>query len=231
MRNGLCVISITLMAAATASCVGREPLMADAATAYAADTFGAPTGTKLEARGTGIDTPWTWVKHTVRNPDAAIITGGRVHKDGGNHDAIYYISAEPPSREYDVSADLYVASNVQMFFAGICGRMSTESKTMYVAWYSHSNTRWQLAKFDGGTLTALGEDIQPLEAGKTYRVTLQITDRAKSLMVDGVRRITSLDNTITETGRPGLYFVSQDALNEKAALSGYHIDNFWVATR
>jgi hypothetical protein len=228
MQNRLSRFAILLVLAATPGCIaGHDNLSADAASAFVADPFKAPDGTRLDAHSNG--QPWKWVKHTVRNLDTAVITDGRVHHDGGGADAIYYVSAAPNSSEYDVTADIYVASNVPMLFTGVCGRMSTDAKTMYVVWYSHSNTRWQLARFEGGTLTGLGEYLHTPEPGKVYRVTLQLRNDEKRVLIDDVERISSRDNVITEPGRPGLYFTAQDPLRDKASSSGHQIEQFWAA--
>jgi len=229
MRDGLRIASITIMATVAACGGERGQNVSEAKSVFVSDSFDATDGTALEAHAAGKE--WKWVKHTVRNPDTSLITNGRVHKDGGNGDAIYYVSATPQSGEYDVSADVHVASNVPMMFAGLCGRMSVDAKTMYVVWYSHSNTRWQLARFQSGSLSSLGEYIHQAEPGKTYRVTLQIRDDGKYVLIDGERRISTTDNSLADPGRPGLYFVSQESLGNKASQAGYHVDNFRAATR
>jgi len=133
----------------------------------------------------------------------------------------YYASGIPAGPEYNVSAD-YQAVSVSAMAAnpGIVGRMSTSGNTFYMLRYSAPNSRWELFKAVSGTFTLLGSYSQTLTT-TTYNARLEITDATKKAYIDGVERISSINNEITEAGRAGTrWFIS--AISQ----TGIRIDNF-----
>jgi hypothetical protein len=214
---------VTLAAAVSSGCSSsrkdrRENI------GFVFDSFTGRDGTLLESH-TG-EKGATWSKCLVENLDEVLLNGNRIHKDGGNHDAIYFASGIPTSAEYDVSADVYVASNVPMSFSAVCGRMDPNAKSMYLVWYSYTNTSWELNKFDRGAQTQLGRCVLEVIPRKTYKVKLEIRNATKKVFIDGVERISSADNSLVEPGRAGVYFITQATLGGQAVNTGYHIDNF-----
>ena len=191
---------------------------------FVADSFKGAKNSFLQSHAG--ETNATWAKSKVRNAGDLLLDDNGVHKDGGSNEAIYYVTSVPESPDYDVSADVYVVSHVPMAFSAICGRMDPDSKTMYTVWYSLSNTSWELNKFDRGDQNRLGQFSQELVPGKIYKIKLQLRNGSQKVFIDGVERISSTDNSLTAAGHPGLYFIAQDVLGERAATAGYHIANF-----
>lgn len=120
-----------------------------------------------------------------------------------------YASGVPASSEYDVEADVSDPAST-----GIAGRTSTTATTFYHA--RNNGTEWQLYKFVSGTATLLGSYADSYSG--TKRLKLQIRDAAKKVFVDGVERISSGDNSITDAGRAGIRLILNNTVPR--------IDNF-----
>lgn len=140
----------------------------------------------------------------------------------------YYRTATPPSADYEVIADVYIATDSGNYIADICGRINTAAKTMYLAscYGSAGGGGWRLRKVVGGTVTQLGATVtSPLRSvGSTYRLKLKMTGDQISLYVDGSLVIGPItDTSITAVGKAGIQFYSASSPSDTV---GYHLDNF-----
>lgn len=197
----------------TALGVMAGPALAQAA--VVTDSFTGTDGTLLQNH-TG-EVGATWTKHPVYPMDAKL-SGGRVYAPAW---MMYTASGVPATNEYDVSADLFVKSNIGA--TGVIARADTATDSEYVARYTAQFSRWELSVCQS-TCTLLGSYAQNLTVGATYHLKLVVRNASKELWVDGVQRVTSTDNVITRVGRAGVRQGPSDA----TATTGYHLDNFSV---
>src|SRR5258708_40265540 len=101
---------------------------------FTTDTFTDTAGTLLENH-TG-ETGAVWTRNPVLPTGSAAITAdGRLR--GNAAATIYFSSGVPASADYDVEADLGVASNANN--AGLVGRQSAPAETYYLFDYAHGN--------------------------------------------------------------------------------------------
>jgi lysophospholipase L1-like esterase len=187
---------------------------------FTSDTFTDTTGTLLENH-TG-ETGAVWTKNPAFSTGSAAITSaGRLRGNSGGF-AIYYSSAAPASADYDVEADLYVASTADT--TGILGRQSTSAVTYYLFDYEFSSAQWKLyTVVNGATLNSTTFN-QTLTAGQTYHIRLCMRGSNITCFVNGGQVISLTDSSITAAGRPGVLFSSQDTDS-----TGAHLDNFTAA--
>ena len=205
----------TLLAAVTAAVVLVSASAAQAA--VVTDTFTGTNGTLLESHTGEVGATWGW------HPNYAADLKLQNNKVWGPEWGLYFASGIPSTNEYDVTADLTVMSNAGAI--GVTGRTSTSgSDDLYMARYNAGSVRWELVKCGGGACTNLGFFNQTLAIGSTYAVKLEIRNAAKKLFVDGVERVSSTDNTITQVGRAGI----RTGPGVTTASTGYHLDNFNV---
>lgn len=186
--------------------------------AFVNDTFTDAAGTLLvnHLGETGAD----WTLHPSYANDAVISNANRCRPGAGTTAA--YASGAPASAEYDVECDVEFLTDNNAA-NGPCGRMSTSADTHYHVRYSRNglDAQWELYKFVDGAATLLGTFTDLLIAGMPRRVKLEIRDAAKKVYIDGVERISSTDNAITDVGRAGLRLFRGDTNT-----TGIHLDNF-----
>jgi hypothetical protein len=169
-------------------------------TTFLVDSFTDTNNTDLSAH-TG-ETGATWTLHPSYSSGAAQIAFNQLRNVTTY---AYYASGTPSSSEYTVTAVLNAKQTyVDNRGIGIAGRMDTATNTMYLAQYAYLNSRWELFKGVSGTFTSLGTYSQTLVDGESYTLTLEITNGAKRLIVDGIERISSTDNAITGSGTVGV---------------------------
>lgn len=168
------------------------------------------------------ETGAVWAKNSsVVFADGYISNANRYRgTDSGND--LYYASGVPASAEYDVEADFVLVGGITTT-AGIGGRASTTVDTGLYVYYPAAGSGWILAYNNAGAYTELGTYTQALVEGVPVHVKLQIRDAAKKVFIDGVERISSADNTITQVGR-GLIFA-----RSTTNTTGTHIDSYTLA--
>lgn len=158
---------------------------------------------------------------------ARITAADRLRSDGTGTTvpgwAYYTNSQTPPSAEYDVRADLFVASNEAGAQAALYGRVAGDPLTgdAYQVVYDQSAGLWQLNEIVAGVATTLGTHTQALTVSQTYAVELRIRDAEKQVLIDGVSRISDATNTITAAGIAGVSIISPGGTDSV----GYHLDN------
>lgn len=181
---------------------------------FVVDTF---TNTNISdlASHTG-ETGATWTEHPTASTTIQIASN-RAAPNGSN--GVYTASGAPTAADYDVSADVYVASTTSAA-SGVIGRADATAATWYHARYNGATGNWELYKYVSGTTTLLGSYSQTLTVGNSYNVKLSMRGTSLTVYVDGVARITTTDSAITAAGKAGM------RTNNGSQTVGYHLDNF-----
>jgi len=185
------------------------------------DTMTGTNGTLLESH-TG-ETGATWTQHPT-SAGSAVLANNRV-RPSTSAVALYLASGVPTTAEYDVSADLYVASVPSSMFTGLVARADATNATFYTVRYSVASLAWQLQRFSNGTpVGALASYSATLTVGQTYHVILALRDIVKKVFIDGVEVMSTTDNTLATKGSGGVRLNDISADNS----NGIHVDNFSV---
>ena len=197
-------------------------------TGTSSDSFTGTAGATLQSRAGEIGA--TWTKHAISGTTDAVVTNaGRIRKNGTTSGALYYSSAVPASADYKVEADVYVATSVSNDLIGIVGRLdpAIANGTFYAAVYDRSSQMWTLGSIVNGTSSVLGQSsAQPLMAGATYRLALDMTGPTIRLLVDGVQQVSVVNAAITTPGRGGVLTGFGAASTTVTDTTGMHLDNF-----
>ena len=184
------------------------------------DTFTDTTGTLLENH-TG-STGATWTKNPAFSTGSAVITNANRIR-GGATNGIYYASGTPASADYDVEADLFVASVAGA--AGLLGRENTAAGTYYLLDYETGSTAWKLYAIVNGSTAASTSFSQTLTVGQTYHVRLAMRGSSITGYVNGTAVVSLTDSNITAAGKAGVYFGQADTDS-----TGFHLDTLTAAT-
>lgn len=166
--------------------------------ANANDTFTEAADTSLVSHTS--DSGHTWTKD-FGNVLTVIAAGDYIANTAPTNSSRYSLGVTPASAEYDVQAD--VVSTIE-WSGGVLGRIDTAADDRYTAVYE--NSLWKLWKTDAGVTTTLATYSGDSTNGVTRTVKLEIRDATKKVYVGGVERISSTDNAITATGKPGIYW-------------------------
>lgn len=183
------------------------------------DTFTATAGTLLENH-TG-ETGAVWTKNPAFSTGSAAITAANRVRGNSNNATVYYASGVPSSADYDVEADLYVASSAGN--AGIIGRQSTSAGTYYLFAYI-AGSGWTLYTLVNGANQNSTVFAQTLTIGQTYHLRLSMRGSQITCYVNGTQ-IIQITDTHVAAGQPGLYFSEQDTDS-----TGLHLDNLAAST-
>jgi hypothetical protein len=194
-------------------------------TVIAADAFaGSSDGDTLP------DHDANWVNHPGAGNGFRITNDERARGNGTN--CVIYRAETPPSADYSVKADIYVAgAGVSGNAPGVCARMDTSALTYYearLAFSSGSSANWQLYKRVAGTYTQLGSNVaQTVSTSTSYAVELRVNGSAIELykLGEGSAAISATDSAITAAGKAGL---RDNAASTNT--TGYHYDNFLAET-
>lgn len=167
-----------------------------------------------------------WSRHRAGTADAQISAGQQLRSAATGAQVALYASAVDPARaEYDVAVQLVVLTpNTSV--AGVTARMADGTETFYVVQYNGAARAWELYRFVNGTQALLGRQPQTLSAGQTFSLVFEVRNGNKRVLINGVERIASADNTIVATGKAGVRLVGV-----QSNTTGYHLDNLVVTTR
>ncbi|HSZ56643.1 MAG TPA: SGNH/GDSL hydrolase family protein [Tepidisphaeraceae bacterium] len=187
---------------------------------FTSDSFTDTAGTLLETHTGETGAAWT------RNPafssgSAAITAAGRLRGNSSGF-ALYYSSGVPASADYDVEADLFIASASDT--TGLLGRQSTSAATYYLFDYEFATGQWRLYTVVNGATLNTAVFAQTLIVGQTYHVRLSMRGSAIACFVNGTQIISLADSNITAAGRAGVLFGNLDTDS-----TGTQIDNFTAA--
>ena len=184
------------------------------------DSFTDTAGTLLENHAG--ETGAVWTKNPAFSTGSAAITStGRLRGNSSGF-ALYYPSAVPASADYDVEADLFIASASDT--TGILGRQSTSAATYYLFDYEFSASQWKLYTVVNGATLNTTTFAQTLTVGQTYHVRLCLRGTSVTCFVNGSQIISLTDSNITSAGRPGVLLGNLDTDS-----TGTQIDNFTAA--
>lgn len=123
----------------------------------------------------------------------------------------------PSSANYFVKCKIHIVTEEGPDFAGPCGRLHVTDSNFYLASAEPAMNRWRLLKMNLGVWTTLGVwSVKPVTGDE---VELRVTNTSKKLLVNGVERITSTDNSITDVGYAGAY------CNFSTPTQGVHLDD------
>jgi lysophospholipase L1-like esterase len=182
---------------------------------FTQDSFTDTPGVLLENH-TG-ETGAVWTKNPAFSTGSAAITAaGRLRGNATN--GVYYESAVPASADYDVEADLYVASVVGS--AGLTGRQDPTGFTFYLLDYEAAGS-FHLYTQVAGTAVNTTSFAMALTVGQIYHLRLSMRGGQISCYVNGALVISITDTNITSAGRAGLYLGEADTDS-----TGFQLDNF-----
>lgn len=159
--------------------------------------------------------------------DNAIIQSNRLIAASTVSAPTYRHTAAPPSADYQVSTDLYIAGTTST--AVSCGPMARlvdgERTGYWLRW--RRGTGWQLFRYNTGTATQLGSTVGPTTytAASLVRATVRCAGSVIKGFVDGVEIISVTDaSPIAAAGYAGL--IASNTLTT----DGPHIANFTAET-
>lgn len=199
---------------------GLAPTLAPTVVVF--DSFTGTLDTVLSSHTGEVGATWT----IFRDGGNIDLTGdGRVYYKTANPGPFpgYKASGSPTTAEYDVEADFIFKSMIGT--AEIDGRIGAGQDTRYLCIYDTTvgSGQWQLY-LANGSYTLLGTSNNAYSVGQTIHVKLQIRDASKKIIVDGTTLVTSVDNTLTATGKAGLVLGSV----VQSLTTGVQIKNFTV---
>ena len=159
--------------------------------------------------------------------DNAIIQSNRLIAASTVSPPTYRHTAAPPSADYQVSTDLYIAGITSTAVsAGPMARMVDGERTGYwLRW--RRGTGWQLFRYNTGTATQLGSTVGPTTytAATLVRATVRCAGSVIKGFVDGAEIISVTDaSPISAAGYAGL--IASNTLTT----DGPHIANFTAET-
>lgn len=163
----------------------------------------------------------------VHTCDNAIIQSNRLIAASTAAPPTYRHTAAPPSADYQVSTDLYIAGTTSTAVSsGPMARMVDGERTGYwLRW--RRGTGWQLFRYNTGTATQLGSTVGPTTyaAASLVRATVRCAGSVIKGFVDGAEIISVTDaSPIAAAGYAGL--IASNTLTT----DGPHIANFTAET-
>lgn len=163
----------------------------------------------------------------VHTCDNAIIQSNRLIAASTVAPPTYRHTAAPPSADYQVSTDLYIAGTTSTAVSsGPMARMVDGERTGYwLRW--RRGTGWQLFRYNTGTATQLGSTVGPTTyaAASLVRATVRCAGSVIKGFVDGAEIISVTDaSPISAAGYAGL--IASNTLTT----DGPHIANFTAET-
>lgn len=173
--------------------------------AFVEDSFTEASDTNLENH-TG-ETGASWTKAPSETDTLVVDSGSNILTGSG----LYYASGTPAGAEYDVEATIFTgATGVRG--TEIYARGSDSAETYYRARHAGHDDEFQLDKCVNGTLTSLGTWTLVADNSE-HTLKLEVRDATKKVYVDGVERISSTDNDITDAGLVGVGAFNADTNN------------------
>lgn len=204
-------------------------------TIYLSDTTVDTAGTLLESHtvsGTGA-TGGPWVKSTFTGtgfgttPASAVISNAnriRASSSLGSFTDLYMGSTAPGSADYEVQADIYLAS-LNVNYAAVCARAAggTSPVRYKFGYIAGSPGVWALYKYDASNAaTQIGSNVtSPTPTATTaFTLKLRVQGTAITGFVNGTQVITATDSTISATGLPAI-----ELFASSTDTTGAHITN------
>jgi hypothetical protein len=146
------------------------------------------------------------------------VKSNRVYSDGDY--ALAHYDPAPATNEYDIECVIRCVSTASGFVA-IVGR-ATFASLIATHYEFRIDVAGGLTLYEAPAYTSLGTAAQTFTPGQDYTVKAEIRTATKKLYVDGVQKISSSTDAITQIGKAGI------SAGAATATSGLHIDNFKV---
>jgi hypothetical protein len=199
------------------------------------DTFTGAAGTALASRAGETGATWTRSSFSGAGNDSVLTPAGRLRRKTAvtaMAGALHYAAGLPPSADYTVEADVYVASNLAGDLVGVSGRTDPSGTlpSLYAAGYDQATQRWSVSRVTpAGLATLASSAAQPLTPGVTYRLALDMRGTSIRVLVDGAVVLSVVDSTITAPGLAGVLTGFGTAGSAAPTDStGMHLDNVRV---
>lgn len=184
------------------------------------------------ADGTSLETlDASFSKVSGQTPRLTVASNRIKTEENGGAPAYYVNSAVPPSADYSVEADVYVAANggTASTQAGVLGRYSASAVTGYRAMLKTTENRVILYRQTAGTATTLGQSsVLSIPAGTTVKIRLQMVGAVISVYLDDspTPAISVTDaSPILSAGLAGV-----TNFTGTGGTTGFHLDNFAAST-
>lgn len=171
-----------------------------------------------------------WVRHPT-SETTLVISGNAVAQAGSaipDQSVLLYANKTLPSAEYTVKALVGTQPTDTFSSPGIIGRCDATAATYYEVTYDRVTSLWQLNKVVATTKTLLGSFSGDDPRLGVRAVQLVLSNALKSVIIDGVTRITSVDNAITTVGFAGFATVREGTTAGGAV--NWMYDDFQVTT-
>ena len=201
--------------------IGAQPA---AAAVVLADSFtGAPDGSDLAQR-----TPEAGGGTYVMHPSASgslVCDQGRIRASSSTV-AHYLHSSTAIPAEFDATITFITVGegDTNLGFVFRCADAPlTAGRTYYHL--LHDDKAWRLLRLDRGMPTTLGVYRVKLTPGVETTVTVRCRNATKTILIDGVERITTTDNAITEHTRVGFRSEGVAGPTGGTHISGFSIDD------
>lgn len=180
---------------------------------FLSDTFTDTAGTLLENHTPDIGSTWSKIAGAG---SIDITLGGKARLASTISGTVLYSnSADPVYEEYSVTATVTSSGETSTSqVVGVIARKQSGADTYYRAYLIGGASGSRGAKLDkvvAGTVTNLGTYLFDWVASTNYTIKLEVNNSAKKVYIDGVERISSFDNAITNKGTAGLYGVGDGA--------------------
>jgi hypothetical protein len=191
---------------------------------FSSDDFTDSAGTVLSSHTPSGGGSW------ARNPTAiyagidVVVAANRV-RIAQRGSTAYYHGGAPASADYDVSADIYVASASSVAGAAVVGRQSTSDGSGYAFGTLGSSGLWNLYRVGTtGGVASLGTFSDTISTGTTRAIKLEMRGTTIKGYVDGTAVVTATNSTVTAAGKAAVRFNSNNTDGGDSLY--YHLDNF-----
>ena len=192
---------------------------------FVSDTFAGTAGTSITAAHSGQVTGATWTAMTGWGSSAAIIdNANRMIGNAAAASSLFYASGVPGSADYDIEADVYIASATDN--VGFLGRCSTSADTRYLCYFNLSAGQITIYVQVNGSNTGSSSTIsQTFTGGQSYHLRFSLRGTLLIVFVNGVQVLAFTDSQISAAGRAGIYFFGQET-----NITGGHVSNYVAST-
>ena len=191
-------------------------------TTFVYDTMTGTAGTTLESHTGEIGA--TWSKHTLTATGSIVLTDANRCRSNTANAAIYTASGTPAGAEYHVSCPFRMITDINDV-AGVVGRIASTAVLNGYTAYAYGGIQYYLSRIDAGVETVLGSVNETYTTGQDYGMVLDLKNATKAILIEGVSKVSSADNTYTAAGLAGLLFNLVAGTNT----TGSHMDNFLAA--
>lgn len=186
--------------------------------AFVDDAFTDTTGTTLQSH-VPTTTGTSWIKTIDPGSDITIQSNAAQFSPPGilgTSEILYRASDTPPTNQYYVEAKVKSStptnSDVRV---GVVGRRLVDGSNTYYRAFLYGGADGsrgvRLQRVVSGSVTNMGSYQFDWAADTYYTLKLEIKDATKKVFVDTVERISSTNNSITGTGRAGIYALAPNS--------------------